>query len=221
MWSPDGRRIAFLRVRDDDQHIAVLDLERDTIVSYFDGMCRMSNQPWSPDGSELVGSCVLDTTSELVHVDLGLSAPASLGVGGVDPAWSPDGGLLAFVRMGASSAEVALQVISDGSLEGSTRTLDTVPVADVWWRDPGNLLVSGEAGGADDAVYSYDVDLGPSSRQLVVDPPGRAHGPRESAAGEIAVWTVGAGSATYVYDPGGAVRFQTSEQVAGAAFRPS
>ena len=100
VWSPDGRRIAFVRPNDDDRFISDLF----TIRANGTGLRRLTSTPshyesapdWSPNGRRLVfnRSGEFSNCSRLYTIRANGSAPARLvraGCGSEGAAWSPDG----------------------------------------------------------------------------------------------------------------------------------
>ncbi|MCC6802809.1 MAG: PD40 domain-containing protein [Anaerolineae bacterium] len=92
-WSPDGRRIAFVSLRDGNQDIYLFSLDEQTVVNVTRTPDRQEDYPaWSPDGKWLAYSA-LDQGQEKVFViatdDPGAGAQV-INLGRT-PAWSPDG----------------------------------------------------------------------------------------------------------------------------------
>ena len=114
VWSPDGRQIAFISERDDDQEIYAMDA---------DGMNQrnLTNHPsddfsptWSPDGQKIAFTTKRDGFFEEIYtVDANGENPVNLTnepKRDYMPTWSPDGEKIAFVSfrelLGASEVYV-------------------------------------------------------------------------------------------------------------------
>jgi Tol biopolymer transport system component len=116
-WSPDGRSIAFVQFC----RLAVIaDDGADTPSDPF--QCAqpgslMSAPSWSPDGTRIVSAaCPLSGCAVLVaDAARGLIGPVRLISFGFLPAWSPDGGLIAFVRPIARAGAAVYVMRPDGS----------------------------------------------------------------------------------------------------------
>jgi len=91
-WSPDGRQIAFLHVRDGNQDVYVLDLDRNQMRRLTRDPSDDSQPAWSPDGTRI--AFVRNRALYLVNADG--SAEQRLTSHASSPAWSPDGRAIAF-----------------------------------------------------------------------------------------------------------------------------
>lgn len=115
-WSPDGRRLAF--VRKDARfvpHLVLMDADGGNL------RVRASNvhsPSWSPDGHRLAvarGDCVYECGIFVISVD-GDSPVGTHVINGAEPAWSPDGTKIAFVGLSGDDGYHALYVANaDGS----------------------------------------------------------------------------------------------------------
>ena len=96
VWSPDGRRIAFLSRRDGNKELYVMNadgsgqrrLTRDASIS--------ATPAWSPDGRTLAFESVRDGTTGVYVVNADGGGQRRLARNGHAPAWSPDGRTIAF-----------------------------------------------------------------------------------------------------------------------------
>ncbi|MEP7286848.1 MAG: hypothetical protein ABI947_13895 [Chloroflexota bacterium] len=115
-WSPDGRRIAYVSLRDNNQEIYIISLERPV----EDEAVRLTNTPtidedhpvWSPDGQTIAYSARVNGL-DLVFTKLVAQPqadPVTIGQGR-EPAWSPNGSSLLYaVDNGPSTTFVGGQI---------------------------------------------------------------------------------------------------------------
>jgi Tol biopolymer transport system component len=178
-WSPDGQKIAFFSA----SKIYVMNAdgsEHQALTKQIVG--RNRSLAWSPDGRKLAflrgrgcndftfslyvvrsdGSGLRDLTSKLGALNCGGGSPAS------DPAWSPDGRKLAFVRLNAGFGEPIYVVKADGSgLRRLTRSsaLDANPT----WSPDGRKLVFVSDRDGNSEVYVMNAN-GKGQRNLTRNP---------------------------------------------------
>ena len=165
-WSPDGRRLAFLRVFPEKSELLVIPafggLERVITTVVTRANHWRSDQPvgaaeggpvWSPDGSYfLLVSDVWESSSQVRILKIGrdgrqepLTNPP-LGSSDVNPAVSPSGAWVAFVRIeSAGSTDIYLMPSHGGPL--TRLTFDSRDVSGLTWLDNGSLLYSSNRGG--------------------------------------------------------------------------
>ncbi|MDX6438280.1 MAG: hypothetical protein QOF45_863 [Gaiellaceae bacterium] len=161
VWSPDGRRIAF--VRSDINELGIYVVGRDG-----GGLRRLatgSEPSWSPDGSRIAFGAGAGPTSAIFTVRLDgsdrrqLTRPRLVYDG--TPDWSPDGRRIAFVR---DNDRVAL--IHVMKADGSNRFRLAGGIQPRWSPDSRRLaFVPGDAGG----ISVMDAD-GSRQRQLPTVP---------------------------------------------------
>lgn len=167
-WSPDGRRLLFVRSRGDDTQIY-------TIGAGGGDLRRLTAPPgthaeavWSPDGRRIA---FITRAAEVGRVSLmdadgrdqrrlsGPDASASA------PAWSPDGHLIAFLgRSGKSGAELYLTRTETGGI----RKIPTPPTGIVpgvtgfvWLQDGQHIAYMTRAGPAQSDISLVSIDGGP------------------------------------------------------------
>ena len=179
-WSPDGRTIAFFS----GAKIYLMNAdgsEHRTLTGPLGG--RKRALAWSPDGRKLAflaqagcgdfcfslyvvnsdGSGLRNLTSKLVAGGHPGAGPAS------DPAWSPDGQTVAFVRLNASLGHPIYVVKADGS---GLRNLTPKPVgayADPAWSPDGRKIAFVSERDGNSEVYVINAN-GSGQRALTRNP---------------------------------------------------
>ena len=135
-WSPDGRSIAFVRVRGERRTVLVVPPlggpEREVVEMEAGALGYGQALSWSPNSQQLVvaGPIQTGTLGSLFSVDVvtGETKPivTRAGASYMMPAVSPDGKALAFIkRSGALAGELYVQPLSDGLMPlGVPRLLD-------------------------------------------------------------------------------------------------
>ncbi|MDZ4770787.1 MAG: LpqB family beta-propeller domain-containing protein [Chloroflexota bacterium] len=109
-WSPDGRRIAFVSLRDGNQDVYVYSLDDQSIVNLTNTPERAEDHPaWSPDGAWIAYSA-LDIGQEKLFVSAVDDPNTSTQVInlGRAPAWSSDGATLAGVIDSIDGAQIVV-----------------------------------------------------------------------------------------------------------------
>lgn len=206
-WSPDGRRLAFTGLLGGISDIYVWDLRSNDVSRLTDDRYAQLHPAWSPDGTTIAYATDagpetdLETLTfgpmriELIDVETRERRPLPGQAGGlsINPAWSPDGTMLAYLSTRTGTFNVFLQELDGGPPRQLTDVLTGA-------MGQGALLTSPAltwARGAERLAFSYFEDAG-YNVYVVDDPRGRA-GPADSvrtartAASEVgAVRTVAA-----------------------------
>ena len=122
-WSPDGRYIAFLRDLSGGRFAIMLTAPlggpQRTLAEISSPFAALGSIAWSPDGRAVAapdrdtpgGPSAIFLFSIEDGVRRRLTSPAGQGADDYAPAFSPDGGTLAFVRAGANGARGDLMVV--------------------------------------------------------------------------------------------------------------
>ena len=150
-WSPDGRTIAFFS----GAKIYVMNADGSELRTLTRPQAGVRDLAWSPEGRKLAflqrkGGCgpschdlyvVNSDGSGLRNLTAKLAVGIRLGLGPAsDPAWSPDGQMIAFARLNPGLAEPIYVVKADGS---RLRNLTPKPVgayADPAWSPDGRKI---------------------------------------------------------------------------------
>jgi len=155
VWSPEGRRLAYLRFRGASGAVVVAPLDggpQRVLGSVFPSRYGLANRhlDWSPDGQWLAVDDA-DSPHEafgifLISVSGGerkrLTRPENIIIGDVAPRFSPDGRTVSFIR----AFHRAYQELFVVSVEGGTPrqlTNDGKQISDQDWMPDGKALVFG------------------------------------------------------------------------------
>jgi Tol biopolymer transport system component/DNA-binding winged helix-turn-helix (wHTH) protein len=153
-WSPDGRQIAFVRSTGSDTRAVVVvpaigGSER--TVADFEGR-EVERVAWSPDGETLALSVQAEPTGpfglHLLSLETlslrRLTEPEGVAWGDIDPAFSPNGERLAFVRSASPGVE-DLFVVPVGGGEPERLTDDEREIHGLDWMPDGRSIVFASA----------------------------------------------------------------------------
>ena len=159
-WSPDGNRLAFARCTSDGCKLFTVDAgsERSEAIELADlGGAQVRDLVWSPDGFTLAFSARAGSKGGIFAVYLialdgsapkRLTAPPSIYPGDLDPAFSPDGRTLAFVRTTLDGRQdVCLVSVEGGEVERLAREQKGVTGLD-WTSDGREVVYAANRDGA-------------------------------------------------------------------------
>ncbi len=155
-WSPDGSRIAFARCGGGECGISLVDAEggAEQAVVAPEGYA-IEDLVWSPDGRTLAFSARRGRQGaySLHLLPLGggnaqrLTSPASTYPGDLNPSFSPDGRLLAFVRTALDGRQdVAVVTVQGGTVRRLAREQRGVTGLD--WTADGEVVYAANRAGA-------------------------------------------------------------------------
>jgi Tol biopolymer transport system component len=186
VWSPDGRRIAFVRWTDDaaavytvptlgGQEAKLIDIAARV---YYPGYLFVPSLSWSPDG-ELLALGEKNTDggpARIIGISLAtlqrqaLTSPPEESFGDLYPRFSPDGRQLAFVRSGGSGfgdSDLWLQPL-DGKKARQLTSGDYVALYGLAWATDGNEILFGSARRGELTILRVAVDGGEPQRVAAV-----------------------------------------------------
>jgi Tol biopolymer transport system component/DNA-binding winged helix-turn-helix (wHTH) protein len=154
-WSPDGRRLAYLRFKQSSGAVVVTTpegSEERAVASVFPSRYGLQNRhlDWSPDGRSLA---VDDAESArqafgifLVSLDTGekkrLTHPDDSIIGDVDPRYSPDGKTVSFIRVFHRAQQELFTVPAAGGTPAQL-TSDGKQISGEDWTPDGKAVVFG------------------------------------------------------------------------------
>jgi Tol biopolymer transport system component/DNA-binding winged helix-turn-helix (wHTH) protein len=175
-WSPDGRRLAYLRFKGSEGAIVVASLEprqERVVASVFPTRYGILNRhlDWSPDGRWLV----IDD-AEAAHKPFGifivsletgqktrLTQPGENIIGDIDPRFSPDGKTISFVR-GYHRAWQELCVVPAAGGKTVQLTYDARQISGQDWMPDGGSLVFGSDRGGEFRLWKLEYPPGRTQR---------------------------------------------------------
>lgn len=188
VWSPDGRRAAFVIRRQETLLNEILLGDRECLSAMArctEPLRRLRPGPavrygitglrWSPDGRLLAFSAFTSGTEnrDIYIIDTERTGAQRLtrnAAADVGPVWSPDGQKLAFLsnRDGLLQLYVCLPVDCEASLRQLT-TNRTTPALEPAWSPDGRLIAFVSDRDGNTEIYTVNVADG-SLRRLTVDP---------------------------------------------------
>ena len=179
--SPDGDRIAFTGIVDDNRDIYTIDRNGAGLWRLTTGEAADDEAAWSPDGSRIAFRSTRSGVSEIWVMNANGSDPRrltgpvegwSFGEESFEPAWSPDSRFIVYAKREANDADIWI-MNADGS--GKRRlTSGTAQDSDPVWSANGEYVTFRRAEGAHVIFVSVSAANGMTRGDLVQPTYGRA-----------------------------------------------
>ncbi len=189
VWSPDGRRIAYVSYRDGSPKIYVLNVAT-RATRLLCGYPGMDITPaWRPGGGELAVALSKGESQDLYLVNSsgGIIRKLNVGFGSsisVSPNWSPDGSKLAYVSNESGGPQIYILDLSSGQKRRLTYSgkYNTSPA----WSPKGDWIAYCAQGGGSFNIYVIRPD---GSDNHALTHGGRNEAPRWSPDGRMIVYS--------------------------------
>jgi TolB protein len=158
-WSPDGRRIAFVSRRDGRSHLYVMRLDGSGVRRLTDSAADDASPTWAPDGRRIAfargGDLFAIPSRGGPARRIGRALPGEA----LDPAWSPNGKLVAYDYRppGYSIRELWVVAVDGGRARQVTR-LRQVSTRPSWSPDGRQIAFQSDANGGHVEIYSIGLD---------------------------------------------------------------
>lgn len=159
-WSPDGKRIAFVSSRSGSTELYVMDADGRNVQQVTDLGWWIERPSWSPKGVQIAFTCYPNGVGDqpsvcVIDRDGGnlRNLSESIGMNGVVPSWSPDGGRIAFISSGPRTTESIYVMNADGSVAYPLMTQVDGASDPVWSPDGEWLAFSGSVDGSQDRIW--------------------------------------------------------------------
>jgi TolB protein len=163
-WSPDGNEIAFTSNRDGRTHVFAMKADGTGTRPITRTQHSDDHPTWSPDGRWIVFA--REGAIYRVRESGGLARRVGEGLGAAaDPAYSPDGRLVAYDyrQPGTSIREIYVMNDDGGNVRRITDLRD-VSSSPAWSPDGKTLAFQSSAGGKQDEIYTVPVTGGTPKR---------------------------------------------------------
>jgi TolB protein len=193
-WSPDGSRLAFIRIEGGSKRVHVARADGSDAAPVTPPGQHAIHPAWTPDGTAIL-YCTDDdlrppvkNAAEIYRGELATGRVATLISGGVNtyPVMSPDGRRIAFRRMiGEMNSEVFV-ADADG---GNVRNLSNHPAFDGWpaWSPDGRTIAFAANRFANYQIFLMDAEGG--NVRLLANTEGRATAPKWAPDGRTVYFT--------------------------------
>ncbi len=163
VWSPDGRRVAFIHRDGDDSQVYVMSADGGSQRRLTSDPGSHASPVWSPDGRAVIFVATRDGESQIAAVsDNGTSRDLTRPPGDRrNPAWSPDGRLIAFQSKVGSGPFALFVMDADGTNHRQVPTPSFGLQPDVTsyaWLPDGRLAYTNRSGTAQESLAVTNLD---------------------------------------------------------------
>jgi Tol biopolymer transport system component len=177
-WSPDGTRIAFSSNREGNSDVYVMNADGSNVVKLTDSLLDDTDPAWSPDGTRIAfvstrsqnAGEIGESSEEIWVMGADGSDLVRLTANTViddDPAWSPDGRRIAWMRWSGSTGMDIWAMNADGTGPVRLTTAGGDDERPSWSPDGSRIVFSsqreggtGSRGGGTGRLYTMDPDGG-------------------------------------------------------------
>ena len=165
VWSPDGKRLAFVQGdRRGNCDIMVLDLATGRVRRLTDGNGINTEPTWNPNGNQLAFTSDREGGPQVFLMQEDGSNPRRLtseGLYNASPAWSPNGAMLAYVSRFEGKFDLFVYKLGEGKAYQITTGVSTSE-SPAWSPDERHLVFTSNRFGASQ-IFTTDL----SGRQIV------------------------------------------------------
>jgi Tol biopolymer transport system component len=118
-WSPDGKKLAFVSLRDGNPQLYVMDADGTNQRRLTNNQSHNAFPSWSPDGAKIVYQSDLDGKDQIYVINVDGTNPTRLTNDAQDdfrPEWSPDGKQIAFTSTSDGNNDTQIYIMNaDGT----------------------------------------------------------------------------------------------------------
>jgi hypothetical protein len=183
IWSPDGRKIAFVSDRDGNREVYTMNADGNEPINLTQNAAEDWTPTWSPDGKRIAWASFRDHNWEIYAMNADGTAPVRLTnntASDYDPAWSPDGRTIAFVSNRDGNLEI-YTMDADGKNQKRFTNHPATDQAPAWSADGRQIFWESYRDGNME-IYSANVD-GSGLRNVTHDSQADDHGATSSPWG--------------------------------------
>jgi len=164
-WSPDGKRIAYISMRDDHDDLFVVNLDGSNPVQLTDFSGDEHWIEWSPVGDQIIFKAEVDGNNEIYLINADGTSLTNLTnhpKADMHPTWSPDGSQIAFTSNRSSCVEIYIMNADGSDVTQITyfgcSGLPSGPAELNWSSDGLQLVFSITSGSEGDDIWKMNID---------------------------------------------------------------